>query len=167
MVALPLHPRLAHMILAALQEDMAVAACDTAAILSERDPLYFLGRERDADLRLRLDALQAYQAKRPFHIHGCSVDALSIRHILKVSAVLQQRLGINKKTNGASEPGRLLASGLEAERERFSHVAGLVGWCGGGTGRNSGAPATKTRRSSYRFTKAERSNDTRGSGRTR
>jgi hypothetical protein len=32
-----------------------------------------------------------------------------MRHILKVSAVLQQRLGIGKKTNGACEPGRLLA----------------------------------------------------------
>ena len=109
MAALPLHPRLAHMLLAALQEDMAVAACDTAAILSERDPLYFLGRERDADLRLRLDALQAYKAKRPFQMQVCTVDSSAIKHILKVSAMLQQRLGISKKTNGASEPGQLLA----------------------------------------------------------
>jgi len=109
MANLPLHPRLAHMILAASKEKMGRSACEVAAILSERDPLRFIGRERDADLRLRLDALQAYQAKRPFDIHGCSVDALSIRHILKVSAVLQQRLGISKKTSRASVPGRLLA----------------------------------------------------------
>jgi len=32
-----------------------------------------------------------------------------MRHILNVSAVLHQRLGISKKANGACEPGRLLA----------------------------------------------------------
>ncbi len=109
MANLPLHPRLAHMILAARKEKMGRSACEIAAILSERDPLHFMGRERDADLRLRLDALQAYRAKRPFHIHGCSVDSSAVRHILNVSAVLQQRLGIGKKPSAASAPGRLLA----------------------------------------------------------
>ena len=109
MADLPLHPRLAHMILAAHKEEMGRLACDIAAILGERDPLYFVGRERDADLRLRLDALQACRAKRPFQIHGCTVDSSAVRHILKVSAVLQQRLGIGKKANRTSVPGRLLA----------------------------------------------------------
>ena len=109
MANLPLHPRLAHMILAARKEEMGRSACEIAAILSERDPLHFVGRERDADLRLRLDALQACRAKTPFHIHGCSVDSSAVRHILKVSALLQQRLGIGKKPSAASAPGRLLA----------------------------------------------------------
>ena len=109
MAALPVHPRLAHMILSALQEKMGRTACDIAAILSERDPLHFIGRERDADLKLRLDALHAYKAKKPFPIHGCTVDSSAVRHILKVSAVIQQRLGVNKKTDEVSEPGRLLA----------------------------------------------------------
>ncbi len=109
MADLPLHPRLAHMILAADNEKMGRSACDIAAILSERDPLHFTGRERDADLRLRLDALHAYRTKRPFHIHGCSVDSSAVRHVVKVSALLQQRLGMGKKTSAASAPGRLLA----------------------------------------------------------
>ena len=109
MADLPLHPRLAHMILAALKENLAGGACETAAVLSERDPLHFVGRERDADLRLRLDALQAYKARRPFHIHGCNVDSSAVKHILKVSAVLQQRVGISDKAKRASDPGRLLA----------------------------------------------------------
>ncbi len=109
MAALPLHPRLAHMILAALNADMAEVACDTAAILSERDPFHFVGRERDADLRLRLDALNALKAKRSFQVHGCSVDSFALRHIQKVSTVLQQRLGTGNKTSGPCDPGRLLA----------------------------------------------------------
>ena len=109
MADLPLHPRLAHMLLSARGKKMERTACDIAAILSERDPLHFIGRERDADLRLRVDALQTCRTKRPFQIQGCTVDSSAVRHLLKVSAVLQHRLGINKKTNGTSEPGRLLA----------------------------------------------------------
>ena len=109
MADLPLHPRLAHMALSARKKKMGKTACDIAAILSERDPLHFIGRERDADLKLRLDALHACKAKRPFQIHGCTVESSAVRHILNVSAMLQQRLGLSKKTDAASEPGRLLA----------------------------------------------------------
>ena len=109
MADLPLHPRLAHMLLSAREKKMGATACDIAAILSERDPLHFIGRERDADLKLRLDALYACRMKRPFQIHGCTVDSSAVRRILNVSAMLQHRLGLNKKTDTASEPGRLLA----------------------------------------------------------
>ncbi|WP_372678506.1 ATP-dependent helicase HrpB [Desulfosarcina sp.] len=109
MAELPLHPRLAHMILAACKEKMGRSACEIAAILSERDFLHFMGRERDADLRLRLDALQAYQAKKPFKMDGCTLDSLAARHILIVAAELQRRLGISNTNNVATVPGRLLA----------------------------------------------------------
>lgn len=54
MAALPLHPRLAHMILAARAHGLGGLACDVAALLEERDPL----RLRAADLRARLEALR-------------------------------------------------------------------------------------------------------------
>ena len=54
MAALPLHPRLAHMIHRAPEIGAAGVACDLAAILAERDIL----RSRDADVRTRLDALK-------------------------------------------------------------------------------------------------------------
>lgn len=54
MAALPLHPRLAHMIHRAPEIGAAGTACDLAAVLAERDIL----RSRDADLRTRLDALR-------------------------------------------------------------------------------------------------------------
>jgi ATP-dependent helicase HrpB len=106
---LPLHPRLAHMLLAAREENLGLAACEMAAILSERDPLYFKGRERDADLRLRLDALQACKAKLPFQVNGCRVDSSAMRQILKLSVVLQRHLGLPCNTNGRHDPGHLLA----------------------------------------------------------
>ncbi len=54
MAALPLHPRLAHMIHRAAGVGAAGVACDLAALLAERDIL----RSRDADLRTRLEALR-------------------------------------------------------------------------------------------------------------
>jgi ATP-dependent helicase HrpB len=54
MAEVGLHPRLAHMILAALPLGLGGLACELAALLSERDIL----READADLRLRVEALR-------------------------------------------------------------------------------------------------------------
>jgi ATP-dependent helicase HrpB len=109
MADLPLHPRLAHMLLAARQADMGAGACDIAAVLSERDPLHFFGRERDVDLKLRLDALRAYNAGRDYRLPGCSVNASAMQQIRKVSAVLRRRLELRNHPEVASEPGMLLA----------------------------------------------------------
>lgn len=53
MARLPLHPRLAHMLLVAGMKGLAGPACDIAALLSERDPL----SSRDADILLRTKLL--------------------------------------------------------------------------------------------------------------
>lgn len=55
MARLPLHPRLAHMVVSADAADRPTAAA-LAALLSERDPL---GARQDADIRHRLEALAA------------------------------------------------------------------------------------------------------------
>jgi ATP-dependent helicase HrpB len=109
MGALPLHPRLAHMILAAQKEGSGAAACDVAAILSERDPLYFAGRQRDSDLHLRLEALQAFRVHKAFALADGVVDSGALRRILKVAAVLQQRLDLKTGKDRRPDAGRLLA----------------------------------------------------------
>ena len=55
MADLPLHPRLAHMVLAGAEQGSGGRACEVAALLSERDVL--AAQARDPDLRRRLDAL--------------------------------------------------------------------------------------------------------------
>jgi ATP-dependent helicase HrpB len=109
MGAMPLHPRLAHMILAAGDAGMGAAACDVAAILSERDPLQFGGRQRDGDLLLRMEALEAFRARRPFALPDGSADTGTLRRILKVAAELRHRLGLKNRKAGRPDPGRLLA----------------------------------------------------------
>lgn len=109
MAELPLHPRLAHMALSAMDANGGQTACDMAAILSERDPIHFPGRWQDADLRLRLEAVGAYRDRKPFRVHDAAVDPAAIRRILKVSADLRRRLGVKGRRDGRIEPGRLLA----------------------------------------------------------
>ncbi|RJQ66666.1 MAG: ATP-dependent helicase HrpB [Desulfobacteraceae bacterium] len=109
MAELPLHPRLAHMIAAAQLEGMGAAACEIAAILSERDALHFSGGRRDVDLGLRLDILHAFKANASVNIPDGSVDHGTLRRILKVAAVLQRRLGLNSPSKSSPHVGRLLA----------------------------------------------------------
>jgi ATP-dependent helicase HrpB len=61
MAALPLHPRLAHMIRKAEAVGLGRAACDIAALLSERDVLSG-ERKRSADFLTRIEALLAFRA---------------------------------------------------------------------------------------------------------
>lgn len=57
MVALGTHPRLAHLLLRARDAGVAATGCAIAALLTERDILR--GRDRDADLRTRLELVRS------------------------------------------------------------------------------------------------------------
>ncbi len=60
LLALPTHPRIAHMLLQSKASNLLPLAIDIAAILEERDPLV---RETGADLTLRVEALRKWRAK--------------------------------------------------------------------------------------------------------
>jgi ATP-dependent helicase HrpB len=57
-LSLPTHPRLAHMLLMAEEEDKLELATDLAAILEERDPL---PREAGIDVNTRIEALRRFR----------------------------------------------------------------------------------------------------------
>jgi ATP-dependent helicase HrpB len=65
MSRLGLHPRLAHMILAAAARGLGRLACETAAVLSERDLFRGATNERDADLCARIATLRGERARSP------------------------------------------------------------------------------------------------------
>ena len=74
MANLPLHPRLAHMLLAAQKLQRGALACDIAALISEREILLGEAR-RSCDLTERLEALSLYRQqgrKRPERGGGSS-----------------------------------------------------------------------------------------------
>jgi len=58
MHALPCHPRLAHMLLMAEEDDLVGLAADVSALLEERDPL---GREAGIDINVRVEALRRHR----------------------------------------------------------------------------------------------------------
>jgi ATP-dependent RNA helicase HrpB len=58
MLQLPCHPRIAHMLLMADEDDNVALAADIAAFLEERDPL---GRDAGIDINTRIEALRRYR----------------------------------------------------------------------------------------------------------
>jgi ATP-dependent helicase HrpB len=96
MAALPLHPRLAHMLVMADKRDSAALACDVAALLAERDPLRMVEGERRCDFTLRLEALHAHRrdGNRGARRFGADPAACAAaerasrqwRHLLRVQA---------------------------------------------------------------------------------
>ena len=60
MLSLPCHPRIAHMLILAEEDDMTELASDIAAFLEERDPL---GKEAGIDINNRIEALRRFRSE--------------------------------------------------------------------------------------------------------
>jgi ATP-dependent helicase HrpB len=109
MAALPVHPRLAHMMVAADHLGHGGAACDLAALLSERDVVRFDHGRQDADMRIRLDLLQAVRSKQALNYPGATVDEAAVRRAIRAADHLRRRLGRNVGDKKTVSIGRLLA----------------------------------------------------------
>jgi len=113
MAALPTHPRLGHMLLAAAAHDATGLACDLAALLSERDILK--GRARSTDIEDRLHALDAFRTEGPAAARALEADSDGCRRVIQTSRQLREQLpkSARKKdghtTAAAASPGELLA----------------------------------------------------------
>jgi ATP-dependent helicase HrpB len=104
MLALRVHPRLAHMLLRARDFGLEQEACDLAALLSERDVFARSGRDTDADVRSRLEALQGESPG------AARIDRAALERVRRVSAQLRQRLG--GRAGRASNPQAIPASDI-------------------------------------------------------
>ncbi len=98
MASLPLHPRLAHMLLAASELGHGGVACDVVALLSERDVFRFdPGASIDADLALRVEALRGTVPMAS--THGATIDRSLIHRVRELSRDLHRLL-----SSGSLEP---------------------------------------------------------------
>lgn len=102
MAELPVHPRLAHMILKGKDWGCAALACDMAALLGERDPLRGRAGARSADLRSRLLALHAASDSGDH-------DRNLLQRIGRQADMLRQRVGVRDDKGGPDMTGVLLA----------------------------------------------------------
>ncbi|MEP6494169.1 MAG: ATP-dependent helicase HrpB [bacterium] len=104
MNALPVHPRLGHMLLRARSLGVAPLACDMAALLSERDVLRGAGGGGaiDADIALRIEALQRDDAPRSRLIAGADVDRDAVRRARTEADRLARQLGVDRHDRSKS-----------------------------------------------------------------
>jgi len=109
MAAVPIHPRLAHMLLAADGIGQGDVACDLAALLSERDVLRFDPGRVDADMQIRLDLVQAARRNRALVYPGATVDRSAVRRVVRAADHLRRRLGAGSDKIETASIGRLLA----------------------------------------------------------
>lgn len=107
---LPCHPRLAHMLILAQDEDLTALACDIAAILEERDPL---ARDAGIDINLRIEALRRFRSG--------SLKNKRLIHIAKIAEQYRRMLDVGEDNSGVDpfETGLLLAY---AYPERIAHA---------------------------------------------
>ncbi len=124
------HPRLAHMILKADEIGQGLLGCQLAALLGERDILFFQGNDYDPDIRLRLEVLAGMGRalyknsdripyKKPDGKPGRKSYSKSgknlrfnenlVRIILKNTARLKKDLKINSSGLDLDQAGRVLS----------------------------------------------------------
>ncbi len=105
MARLPLHPRLAHLLLKARSLGLVPLAAQLAALLSERDLLAGGAGARDADIRSRLELLQGEGA--------AGVDRFALERARRAARDLQRQAGAARphpaRAADAEAAGLLLA----------------------------------------------------------
>jgi len=105
MADLPVHPRLAHMLVASAPLKLTSLACDLAALLGERDLLRGTG-SKQTDLRLRLDALHGDRR----HLGEASIDRGAMQRVKRTAELWHQQLGPQiKQVSDPHAIGLLLA----------------------------------------------------------
>ena len=146
LLALPLHPRLAHMVVRGKSLGWGALACDVAALLSERDPLRLPGGETQADVHLRLQLMQRNDTESRNRTRLLHVTAADLRNTIRVAArdtetgdegvllalaypdrIAQRRSGETPRYLLANGRGALLADGDGLGKSPWLSVAQLDG----------------------------------------
>ncbi|MFZ5625044.1 MAG: ATP-dependent helicase HrpB [Gemmatimonadota bacterium] len=109
MAALPLHPRLAHMLLRADELGAIADAADLAALLTERDIARGLAGPPDPDIAIRLEALQG---RGPRSGPGWEIDRTGLERARREAVAFRAAVrggGATARAPDGVSPGLLLA----------------------------------------------------------
>jgi ATP-dependent RNA helicase HrpB len=111
MSELPVHPRLAHMLIRARDVNAVALACDLAALLADRDIFRSTAGPIDADISLRLEALRADQSSSRAVPLGAELDCDGLRRTRAEADRLARQAGVPSRNSRASveHVGALLA----------------------------------------------------------
>jgi ATP-dependent helicase HrpB len=105
MAGIPVHPRLAHMIVRGNELDLGALACEVAALLEDRDILRGHGKI-DVDFMLRLDALRS----------GTDADDTTRSRVLGETKRLQHYAGTSREGSGSATEVAILIAIAYPER---------------------------------------------------
>jgi ATP-dependent RNA helicase HrpB len=108
MHALPVHPRLAHMLIRARRLGAVRLACEVAALLEERDVLRGAGGPPDADVALRLDLLRR-GGRSGSTLPGLDVDRDALHRVKTEADRLTRQMKPSPNEPQSSDAGPLLA----------------------------------------------------------
>jgi ATP-dependent helicase HrpB len=129
MVALPLHPRLARMVLVGRERGQGWLGCLLAAVLEDRDVLRGRPDDLPADVGLRLALLDDPGLRHP------AADGRALRRARDRAHDLARRVGVVASGADPAEAGPLLAAAYpdriaqaRGGRGRFVLRAGTEGW---------------------------------------
>lgn len=106
LAALPVHPRLGHMLLKAKELGQGPLACDLAALLAERDPLR--GAGASAELRLRMSLLEQWRQKGDDAVRRAGGDPAICRRIDREAQRFQELLRCGNGRRDLAASGDLL-----------------------------------------------------------
>jgi len=110
MARLPLHPRLAHLVLVAAARGALALGCDVAAIVSERD-IFSAGARYTVDLTERLDALAAFRERGRDGARRFGADAAACARVDQAARQWRRLVRDAKCGDQATtDPGLLLAA---------------------------------------------------------
>lgn len=108
LAALPIHPRLGHMLLMAQKIGQVPLACDISAILSERDIVKRDRRTPSADLRLRYRLLELWRKKGADAVNREGGDPAICRRIDRAARSWHQLVAGKNGPRNVDEMGNLL-----------------------------------------------------------
>jgi len=87
MAALPLHPRLSHMMIQSIPLGLTSLACEVAALLSERDILPGVRHDQNPDFRIRLDLVHGQQ-----DFVGLPVNRATVERVKRTAQLWRRQL---------------------------------------------------------------------------
>ncbi|MGQ9365711.1 ATP-dependent helicase HrpB [Azospirillum sp. ST 5-10] len=133
MAGLGVHPRLAHMMLAARARGLGGLACEVAALLGERDIVKAQPGFRDADLRLRVELLRGLDEEGRVRAgRGLSVERGAAQQALKQARQWRRQLRAERAGGDVGSTGLLVALAYPDRIARRRSGGGGAG--GGGPG---------------------------------
>jgi ATP-dependent helicase HrpB len=148
MSELGVHPRMAHLLLMARQQNALALACDLVAVLEERDPVRAVdARQIDPDLGLRIDALRSGRRALPA---GLLLDEGALSRCRETARTLRDRMRVQRADEPADdshEPlGALVALAYPDRVARRRDTAGARYLLRNGSGaflRDQGSPLAR------------------------